>query len=302
MIGRVAGRLALAGAACVAYGTFIEAQAFRVRRVRLGVLPADASPLRVLHFSDIHLVSKQNAKRDFLSALAGLEPDLVVSTGDNLGHRDAVAPLLNALGRLLEVPGAFVFGSNDYTAPRFSNPLGYLARDTSQHGVRADRESLPTEELRAGLASGGWQDVNERRATLEIRGITIELRGTDDPHLHRDNYDLVAGEPASGTDLAIGLTHAPYARVLDAMTADRVRLIFAGHTHGGQVCVPGWGALTTNCDLPTRQAKGLSRHRVGDLTSWLHVSAGVGSSPLAPYRFACPPEVTLLTLNPVSNG
>ena len=144
-----------------------------MRRVRLGVLPADASPLRVLHFSDIHLVSKQNAKRDFLSALAGLEPDLVVSTGDNLGHRDAVAPLLNALGRLLEVPGAFVFGSNDYTAPRFSNPLGYLARDTSQHGVRADRESLPTEELRAGLASGGWQDVNERRATLEIRGCLL---------------------------------------------------------------------------------------------------------------------------------
>ncbi len=302
MIGRVAGRLALAGAACVAYGTFIEAQAFRVRRVRLGVLPAEASPLRVLHVSDIHLVSRQNAKRDFLSALAGLEPDLVVSTGDNLGHRDAVAPLLNALGRLLEVPGAFVFGSNDYTAPRFSNPLGYLARDTSQHGVRADRESLPTEELRAGLASGGWQDVNERRATLEIRGITIELRGTDDPHLHRDNYDLVAGEPASGTDLAIG-RHARALRPgAGRDDGRRVRLIFAGHTHGGQVCVPGWGALTTNCDLPTRQAKGLSRHRVGDLTSWLHVSAGVGRSPFAPYRFACPPEVTLLTLTPVSNG
>jgi predicted MPP superfamily phosphohydrolase len=86
------------------------------------------------------------------------------------------------------------------------------------------------------------------------------------------------------------------------MTADRVRLILAGHTHGGQVCVPGYGALTTNCDLPTAKAKGLSRHRTAGRTSWLHVSAGVGTSPMAPFRFACPPEVSLLTLVPRSNG
>jgi predicted MPP superfamily phosphohydrolase len=83
------------------------------------------------------------------------------------------------------------------------------------------------------------------------------------------------------------------------MTADGFGLILAGHTHGGQLCVPGFGALVTNCDLPPRQAKGLSVHRADDgsgARSLLHVSAGLGTSPYAPVRFACPPEATLLTL------
>ncbi|MCA0306413.1 MAG: metallophosphoesterase family protein [Actinobacteria bacterium] len=301
MIGKVTGRLALAGAACVAYG-FAEARAFRVRRVSVPVLPAGSEKLRVLHVSDIHLTRGQHAKHRFVSALAGLEPDLVVNTGDNIAHANALEPLLRAYGRLLDVPGVFVFGSNDYTAPKFTNPLSYLARSTSHHGLPEDREHLPTQELRAALASGAWQDINEQRATIEVRGVRLEFRGTDDPHLHHDDYAKVAGRPAKGTDLAIGVTHAPYARVLDAMAVDGLPLLLAGHTHGGQVCLPWWGALTTNCDLPPAQAKGLSRYHAGDHTSWLHVSAGVGTSPFAPYRFACPPEVTLLTLTPGPNG
>jgi predicted MPP superfamily phosphohydrolase len=302
VISRLAGRVALAGAACVAYGTFIEANAFQVRRVSVPVLPIGAHRIRVLHFSDIHLSLGKRARLRFVGSLAGLEPDLVVSTGDNLAQAEALAPLLEAFGRLLDVPGVFVFGSNDYSAPKFTNPTSYLARSTSRHGTAADRAVLPTEELRAGLSLGGWHDLTGRRVTLEVRGSRLEFRGTDDAHLHRDDYSLVAGEPAKDADLAIGVTHAPYARVLDAMAADGVPLVFAGHTHGGQVRVPGWGALTTNCDLPVDEARGLSRHRAAKGSIWLHVSAGLGSSPFAPYRFACPPEVTLLTLTPAPNG
>jgi predicted MPP superfamily phosphohydrolase len=302
VIGKVAGRLALAGAACVAYGTLIEANAFQVRRVRVPVLPAGAPRIRVLHVSDIHLTTGKRARRRFVAALSGLEPDLVVNTGDNLSEAAALRPLLDDFGRLLDVPGVFVFGSNDYTAAKGTNPLAYLARSTGRHGTAPDRDELPTEELRAGLSAGGWKDLTGHRATIEVRGTRIEFRGTDDAHLHRDDYGLVAGPAAAGADLSIGVTHAPYRRVLDAMTADGVPLVFAGHTHGGQVCLPGWGALTTNCDLPPAQAKGLSRHRTPTGSSWLHVSAGLGSSPFAPYRFACPPEVTLLTLTPGPNG
>jgi predicted MPP superfamily phosphohydrolase len=92
------------------------------------------------------------------------------------------------------------------------------------------------------------------------------------------------------------MAHAPYRRVLDPMTADGFPLILAGHTHGGQLCVPFLGALVTNCDLPRRQAKGLSTWQSGGRTAFLHVSAGLGTSPFAPIRFACPPEATLLTL------
>jgi predicted MPP superfamily phosphohydrolase len=78
------------------------------------------------------------------------------------------------------------------------------------------------------------------------------------------------------------------------MAADGVGLVLAGHTHGGQLCVPGYGALVTNCGLPRGQASGLSRWH----GSWLHVSAGLGTSPYTPFRFACRPEATLLTLTP----
>ena len=82
------------------------------------------------------------------------------------------------------------------------------------------------------------------------------------------------------------------------MTADGADLVLAGHTHGGQLCVPMVGALVTNCDLPRRYAKGLHRWSAAEQESWLHVSAGLGTSPYARVRFACPPEATLLTLAP----
>ena len=59
------------------------------------------------------------------------------------------------------------------------------------------------------------------------------------------------------------MVHAPYLRVLDAFTADGYPLILAGHTHGGQLCIPFYGALVTNCDLDTDRVKGLSTHTAG---------------------------------------
>jgi len=297
---RVAGGLALAAAGCFGYGLLIESRAFQLRRVSVPVLPPGSPRLRVLHISDSHLLVRNKARARFIASLAGLEPDLVVNTGDNVAEPEAIETLQSSLGRLLERPGVFVMGSNDYSGPRFSNPLGYVVRSTERHGPDAERQ-LPTDELRAALSSGGWVDLTQAKTELDLAGVRVELRGTDDAHLGLDDYAAVAGKPAKGV-AALGVTHAPYKRVLDAMTADRVRLIFAGHTHGGQVCVPLYGALTTNCDLPTRAAKGLSKHKAAGRTSWLHVSAGLGSSPMAPYRFACPPEATLVSLTARSVG
>jgi predicted MPP superfamily phosphohydrolase len=80
------------------------------------------------------------------------------------------------------------------------------------------------------------------------------------------------------------------------MASDGFALLLAGHTHGGQVRVPFYGALTTNCDLPHSMARGL--HRWPNSDAWLHVSAGLGTHPTAPVRFACRPEATVLTLIP----
>ena len=96
--------------------------------------------------------------------------------------------------------------------------------------------------------------------------------------------------------LTLGVTHAPYRRVLDAFVDRGADLMLAGHTHGGQVCVPGYGALVTNCDIPRDQVKGVSTWTHDGRTATLEVSAGLGTSIYAPVRFACRPEATLLTL------
>lgn len=67
-------------------------------------------------------------------------------------------------------------------------------------------------------------------------------------------------------------------------------------THGGQVCIPGYGALVSNCDLPTWRARGLTDWDYNGNTVPLNVSAGIGTSRFAPIRFACPPEAVLVTL------
>lgn len=294
-----AGGLALGavGAGCLAYAGLYEVNAFRLRRAEVAILPVGARPIRVLHLSDLHLTPAATKRQRWVSQLAGLEPDLVVNTGDNLAHLEAVPFVLRSLGRLLDVPGVYVWGSNDYFAPTFKNPLAYLVRPSQARGD--GKVLLPWTDLGRGFKEAGWIDLTHTRATLEIRGTRFGFRGTDDAHLRRDRYVDVAGPiDRAEVDVAIGVTHAPYRRVIDAMTADGHDLILAGHTHGGQVCVPFYGALVSNCDLDTRRVKGLSQHTAAGHTSWMHVSAGLGTSPYAPVRFACPPEATLLTLTP----
>lgn len=287
----------------MAYGTFIESKAFRIRQLTVPVLPEGSGLVRVLHMSDVHLVPSQTPKREFLRTLADLEPDLVINTGDNISDDAAVDAILVDLDRLLDKPGFFVFGSNDYHRPDFRNPFTYFFGPTSRSAEADDSSQLPWRDLEAGFSARGWQNVMGRRARVTVRGLTIDIRGTDDAHVSRDDYQgTAAGPVAADAAVTIGLTHSPYKRVLDAMVSDGVQLVCAGHTHGGQVCLPGYGALVTNCDLDTGRAKGLSRHTAGGKTAWLHVSAGLGTSPKAPFRFACPPEVTLLTLIPCESG
>lgn len=291
-----AGATVAVGAACFGWG-LVEASLYTVRRFDLDILPPGGAPIRILHVSDLHLGARQERKLAFVRSLAELEPDLVVNTGDNFSEPAAIEPLLDAFGRLLDVPGVYVWGSNDYYAPSFANPVRYLTQGRSSASRERHRE-LPWRTLGDAFTQRGWHDLNHRRASLSLAGLRVDFRGTDDAHLDRDDYSLVAGPVDPAADLSVGVTHAPYLRLLDAMTADGVELILAGHTHGGQVCVPGYGALVTNCDLDAARVKGVSAHEAGGHQAALHVSAGIGTSPFARYRFACRPEASLLTLVP----
>lgn len=280
----------------VAYATLYERNRWTLRRFEVPVLAPGSAPLRVLHLSDLHMTAGQRSKQHWIASLAELQPDLVVDTGDNLAGPDAVPATLLALAPLLELPGAFVTASNDYYAPRPKNPLAYFRTDHRRvHG-----DPLPWRELRDALTARGWLDLTNAAGRLTVGGRRIALAGVDDSHLRRDRYDLVAGPADAAADLRIGLAHSPEPRVLDRFAADGYDLLLCGHTHGGQLRVPGYGALVTNCGIDRARARWLHRwagpSAGAPRGTWLHVSAGLGTSPYAPYRFACPPEATLLTL------
>jgi predicted MPP superfamily phosphohydrolase len=277
------------GALVFLWAALVERYLFTVKRDSVAILPKGSKPIIVLHISDIHMAPWQKRKQRWLSQLGNLGADLVVNTGDNLGHRDAIKPVISALGSSLALPGVFVNGSNDYYAPGFRNPFNYLIKPSTP----TPGKPLDTKTLNEAFEQN-WLNLNNRNGTLTVNGTRIGFVGLDDPHDQLADYSSI--ELPTGVDALIGVAHAPYRKVIDELGA--CDMIFAGHTHGGQVCLPGGRALVTNCDLPAKYARGLSAWSTPNGDTILNVCAGLGTSIFAPVRLFCRPEVRLITLLP----
>lgn len=354
------------GLGSLAYG-LIHSHSYRLRR-RSVLLPSrDAKPLRILHISDAHTLARHTKRLAFLRDLADTKPDLVVLTGDMIAQAEAIAPVLDALDELLDVPGVFVFGSNDYVAPTFKNPFRYLRGPSSKQVDDADRARvtpLPWRDMRAAFKARGWVDLTNTRATMRVAGWDLDFVGVDDAHMGLDRFpppaargvgsDAEAGGAAGGGVAGaggpggagdaggassgwereaatvegaqarpyarIGVTHAPYQRVLSRMVDDGCSLIFAGHTHGGQVCLPPHNAIVSNCDLDPALASGLFEWPRNEQSApaikgdgaviakdepraaWVQVSAGIGSSTYMPVRTFCPPEAIIIDAIPLAGA
>ncbi|MDK8794020.1 metallophosphoesterase [Corynebacterium sp. MSK032] len=293
---RSAAALATLGLTTFLYANQIELRAFKLHRVQVPVLAPgtlarvgkrEGEPFRILHVSDFHMLPDQKLKQKWVASLDALNPDLVINTGDNLGSDKAVPSVLAALGPLLNRPGAFVFGTNDYFAPRPVNPLKYLTGKKR----KPSRVELPWRGMRAAFIEHGWQDATHARLEFVAGGVKVALSGVDDPHHELEDYSQIAGAPNADADIAIGLSHSPEPHVLDAFAEDGYYLVLSGHTHGGQVCLPGGKAIVTNCGIDRSRASGLSRWTE---KTWLHVSNGLGTSPYAPVRLFCRPSATLI--------
>jgi uncharacterized protein len=298
------GATAAVGAGVLGYAAVIERNWFALRHYDVPVLAPGARPLRLLHISDAHLTPGRHRLMSWIRSLDTLQPDMVVNTGDSIAHPDAVRPFLEALGPLLDRPGVFVYGSNDLYSPILKNPARYLWRSSSEDRPRRHSPDLPWAELGASMEAAGWLDLNNKRGRIKAGDLDIEVGGVHDSHLHRDRYDEIARPADPEADLHLGVMHSPEPAILDRFASDGFDLLLAGHTHGGQVCLPGYGALVTNCGIDRVRARGLHRHPADSDDPgrpWLHVSAGLGTSPWAPVRLACRPEATLLTLVPRSD-
>jgi hypothetical protein len=152
------------GVGSLAYAALYEVNAFRLRRVKVPVLPIGAREIRVLHVSDLHMTPADRARQRWLSMLGALEPDLVINTGDNLAHHEAVPFVLGSFGRLLDRPGVYVWGANDYYPPMWKNPLRYF-RGPSGSDRRPER-TLPWQDLGRGFKEAGWIDLTHTRAGI----------------------------------------------------------------------------------------------------------------------------------------
>ncbi|MDP8969876.1 MAG: metallophosphoesterase [Actinomycetota bacterium] len=292
---KVAAALSGAATAGLGYAALVERRWYRLRQVTVPVLRPDAArPLRLLHLSDLHLTPAQDHKRAFVRTCLQARPDVVVATGDLLGHADAVDPAVELLAAAArDRPAVAVLGSHDFWEPTLKNPFDYLlAPDRRVRGAPLD-----TDRLVDGLTAAGWQLLDNRRVAIGTAAGPIDIAGLGDPHVDKDRPELVdwSRPAAAATALRLAVVHAPYRRALDTFDRHGFDLALAGHTHGGQLRLPGVGALVANCDLPLAKARGLSRHGA---ELWLHVSAGLGTSRYAPLRFACRPEATLLDIVP----
>ena len=281
----------IAGVLAAAWAYFIEPNYFTIRREVIA--RPNQKLLRILHLSDLHLTAKTKGLQSWLRKLEAEDPDLVVLTGDLIAEAQALDPLLDALEPLFDRPGVFVLGSNDYYAPVLKNPAKYLMTDDGERNHGAE---LPWRNLVSLLEARGWINLTNTETVIEIDGVKIQIKGVDDPHLNRDDFSSI-NDSFQDVDYKLAIAHAPYLRVLDNFTNLGAELILAGHTHGGQLRVPGYGALVTNCDLDKKRARGLHPHisNAGN-TSVINISAGLGTNPFTPVRFACRPEAVMLTV------
>lgn len=258
--------LAVFGAFCMAYGYWVEPYWPEVRRVRLSFakLRGATRPVRLVHISDIHSDAKVRLEERLPGIIAGLNPDLIVFTGDAVNSPEGL--------------------------PIFKTLMGKLSRLAPTYAVKGNWDIIHWGAL--DLFGGtGVVELKGRGRIVPIAGAHLMIAGLP-PFLSLRVKENTA-EKARGS-LLVWLSHYP--DEIQEAALGGVDLYLAGHTHGGQVALPLYGALITFSRFDKLFEHGL--HRVGK--AWLYVTRGIGmEGGFAPrVRFWARPEITLLELTP----
>jgi predicted MPP superfamily phosphohydrolase len=242
--------------------------AMRMHDVRIRGLDPRHDGLRVGHLSDLHvgLVTPDARIRHAVELLVAAQPDVCVLTGDFASRLRGSLRRLGSLVRGLPHPTVFVLGNHDH----FVDP----------------------EAVSAALEGEGYQHLRNRWVELDIHGAPLRVIGLDDPVTQKhDPAAAVADIPGGGTRILA----SHLAESLDEMLElESVDLCLAGHTHGGQIYVPGLTRPLMR-RLGHEHIRGLRRFRDGQDYPWVHVTHGVGSA-VNPLRIGAAPEVAVLTL------
>ena len=283
--------LGLAGVGLGLYGwweaSFVEVTA---RRLLFPELPLGLDGLRILHISDTHFPADGDSVGRFLERVWALEADLICCTGDYVETAAGWAAAADALTQLRAPLGVFaVLGAHDYCPPIRSASEWWSVQ--VDRALGSPRRFIDPQPFVSRLEAAGVQVLRNEWRTLEIGGEPVRLAGAGDASARMTR--LQAALPPPDGRFSILLTHSPDAVLgIEDNTAQAPSLVLCGHTHGGQIRLPGWGAPVRHSQLVRReQAAGVFQRGASTVV----VSRGFGTAHV-PLRVGCRPELGLLTL------
>ncbi len=226
-------------------------------------LPPAFDNFTILHISDLHADISIGAMRDLVSVVEGLQYDICVLTGDYRGRT------YGPFEKSLEIV--------DELQARLKGPV---------YGVLGNHDSI---RMAPSMEAMGICMLFNECEPIARGGQRIFLAGVDDPHFYRaDDIEKAASKIPSDA-FSILLAHTP--EVYDRAMRARFDLMLCGHTHGGQLCLPGGIPIKLQATIPRFIGAGLWRH--GPMIGYTSVGAGTS---LQPVRLNCPPEITLHAL------
>ncbi|MCY4618198.1 MAG: metallophosphoesterase [Chloroflexi bacterium] len=285
-----AGALGALGVVATLYAWW-ESTAVEVteRRLVLPDLPPGLEGLRILHISDTHFPASGDSVGRFLERIWHLDYDLICCTGDYVETSAGWDSAGDALTQLTAPLGVYAtLGAHDYCQPvrSFDEWVSFNA-DRLMGSPRRFVNPAPFVER---LEEAGIVVLRNEWRSLEIGGELVRIGGAGDDSVRMARLDAATPPPGG---FSIMLTHAPDAALRLRMPRDGgPSLVLCGHTHGGQIRVPGWGA-------PLRHSRLVSREQTSGVFevsgAQVVVSQGFGTAHV-PLRFACRPEIGLITL------
>jgi hypothetical protein len=271
----------------ILWAFFVEPNWYRFKRIKVHIPKKIHKPFSILHLSDIHFCKNGGAKKRFFQRLSMLNPDLIFVTGDTIDNDEGIETATRTLSGLRARYGTFlILGNHDYFDYHWKDVFLYNFGVTRLASHRNNIEHLITEMKRIGI-----NVLVNQAAKVEVHGNPVLIGGTNDPMTQRIDFEKTLHGLGPNT-LNILLTHH-----LDSvlkLSHRGVDMVFAGHTHGGQIRIPLLGSIVCEIKLPRRYIGGL--HRFKDMITF--VSRGLGASRLTFPRFACRPEAVWFDMLP----